>query len=502
MGLMTKTRAALAGMTAAAAAVGLAELVAVLTGPRSAPIIAVGGWIVDNVPEGGKQLAIRLFGVHDKTALLIGTGVLLLAFAALIGLAARRRLLWGDLGIGLFALIGIGASVTRHNATALWALPTLIGSAAAVVILHLLVRQQQQAIADGVPDSDARRQFLKIAGITVGGSIVGGVVGRALASRRSVAEARSAVRLPPAESPAPSDVVTGYETPNKSFYRIDTALVVPQVDPAAWKLRIHGRVDREVTVTYSELLAMPMVERYMTLACVSNDVGGNLIGNARWLGVPVKGLLERAGIKSGADQVVQRSVDGWTCGTPTSVLVDGRDALLAVGMNGVPLPIEHGFPVRMVVPGLYGYVSACKWITELELSTFADFDAYWVRRGWAAQAVIKTESRIDTPGDGSTKPAGQVTIAGVAWAQHRGITKVEVRVAPDGGSGTWREAELLPTVSPDTWRQWRLTWDATPGDYAITVRATDATGATQTEEQAPPEPDGATGWHTTFVTIK
>lgn len=499
---MTKTRAALAGMTAALAAVGLAELVAVLTGPRSAPVIAVGGWIVDHVPEGGKQLAIKLFGVHDKTALLIGTGVLLLAFAALIGLAARRRLLWGDLGIGLFALIGIGASVTRPGATALYALPTLVGSAAAVVILHLLVRQQQQAMADGVPDTDSRRQFLKIAGITAGVAVVGAVVGRALASRRGVAQARSAVQLPPAESPAPSDVVTGYETPNKGFYRIDTALVVPQVDPATWKLRIHGQVNREVTITYADLLAMPMVERYVTLACVSNEVGGDLIGNARWLGVPVKGLLERAGVKPGADQVVQRSVDGWTCGTPTSVLVDGRDALLAVGMNGVPLPVDHGFPVRMVVPGLYGYVSACKWISEMELTTFAAYDAYWVRRGWAAQAIIKTESRIDLPGDGSTKPAGPVTIAGIAWAQHRGISKVEVRVAPKDGSGEWREAELLATVSPDTWRQWRLTWDATPGEYTITVRATDATGATQTEQQAPPEPDGATGWHTTFVTIK
>jgi DMSO/TMAO reductase YedYZ molybdopterin-dependent catalytic subunit len=489
-------------MTAAAAAVGLAELVAVLTGPRSAPVIAVGGWIVDHVPEGGKQLAIQLFGVHDKTALLIGTGILLLAFAALVGLAARRRLLWGDVGIGLFALIGIAASVTRPGATVLWALPTLVGSAAAVVLLHYLVRQQQHAMADGVPDRDARRQFLKVAGIAAGAAIVLGVVGRGLASRRGVAEARSKVQLPPAQSPAPSDVVTGYETTNKSFYRIDTALVVPQVDPTTWKLRIHGRVNQEITVSYADLLAMPMVERYVTLACVSNEVGGDLIGNARWLGVPVRGLLERAGIQAGADQVVQRSVDGWTCGTPTSVLVDGRDALLAVGMNGVPLPVEHGFPVRMVVPGLYGYVSACKWITELELSAFADFDAYWVRRGWSPQAVIKTESRIDLPGDGSTKSPGPVTIAGIAWAQHRGIAKVEVRVAPDGGSGPWREAELLATVSPDTWRQWRLTWDATPGDYAITVRATDATGATQTEQQAPPEPDGATGWHTTLVTIK
>jgi DMSO/TMAO reductase YedYZ molybdopterin-dependent catalytic subunit len=499
---MTKTRAALAGMTAAVVAVGLAELVAVVTGPRSAPIIAVGGWIVDHVPEGGKQLAIQLFGVHDKTALLIGTGILLLGFAALIGLAARRRLVWGDAGIAVFALVGVAAAVSRPHATVLWALPTLVGSAAAVVLLHSLVRREQRSMADGVPEADTRRQFLRIAGLTAGGAIVAGFVGRGLSSWRGVAEARSQVRLPPPESAAPSEVVTGYETSNKEFYRIDTALVVPQVDPDTWRLRIHGMVDREVTITFADLLAMPMIERYVTLACVSNEVGGYLIGNARWLGVPVQGLLERAGVKPGADQAVQRSADGWTCGTPTSVLVDGRDSLLAVGMNGEPLPVEHGFPVRMVVPGLYGYVSACKWITDIELTTFAEFDAYWVRRGWAEQAVIKTESRIDVPGDGSKKPAGPVTIAGVAWAQHRGISKVEVRVAREGEAGEWREAELLSTVSPDTWRQWRLTWNATPGDYQITVRATDATGVTQTEQEAPPEPDGATGWHTTTVTIQ
>lgn len=502
MGLMTKTRAAIAGMTAAVVAVGLAELVAVVTGPRSAPMIAVGGWIVDHVPEGGKQLAIRLFGVHDKTALLTGTGIVLLGFAALIGLAARRRLVWGDAGIAVFALVGVAAAVTRPGATAAWALPTLVGSAAAVVLLHLLVRQEQHAMADGVPESDTRRQFLRNAGLVAAGAVVVGFVGRGVASWRGVAQARSKVDLPAPASAAPSDVVTGYETSNKAFYRIDTALVVPQVDPQTWKLRIHGMVDREITITYADLLKMPTIERYVTLACVSNEVGGNLIGNARWLGVPIKGLLERAGVKAGADQAVQRSVDGWTCGTPTSVLVDGRDSMLAVGMNGVPLPVEHGFPVRMVVPGLYGYVSACKWITDIELTTFAAYDAYWVQRGWAQQAIIKTESRIDMPGDGSGKPAGPVTIAGVAWAQHRGVAKVEVRISTDGVTGEWREAELLSTVSPDTWRQWRLTWNATPGDYHITVRATDATGVTQTELAAPPEPDGATGWHSTTVTIK
>jgi DMSO/TMAO reductase YedYZ molybdopterin-dependent catalytic subunit len=297
-------------------------------------------------------------------------------------------------------------------------------------------------------------------------------------------------------------VEPGYVTGNADFYRIDTALVTPQVDPRTWRLRIRGMVDCEVTVTFDELMSMPMVERYITLACVSNEVGGDLIGNARWLGVPVRELLERAGPQAGADQVVQRAVDGWTCGTPTAVLRDGRDALLAVGMNGEPLPVSHGFPVRMVVPGLYGYVSACKWITELELTTFAAFDAYWVRRGWAEQAVVKTQSRIDTPKAGARRHAGQVTIAGVAWAQHRGVSRVEVRVSGDGGAGDWQEAELLDTASVDTWRQWRLTWNAPPGQFTLAVRATDGTGQTQTSQPAPVEPDGATGWHTVPVTIR
>ncbi|GAB3383515.1 hypothetical protein GCM10027452_35830 [Micromonospora halotolerans] len=288
-----------------------------------------------------------------------------------------------------------------------------------------------------------------------------------------------------------------FVTPNREFYRIDTALVVPQVDPATWRLRIHGRVRKPIELSFDELLARPMVERYVTLACVSNEVGGDLIGNARWLGVPIRELLDEVEPEEGADQVVGRSVDGWTCGTPTAVLRDGRDALLAVGMNGEPLPVEHGFPVRMVVPGLYGYVSACKWVTELELTSFADFDAYWVPRGWSAQGPIRTQSRIDTPRPRNRLTAGPVTVAGVAWAQHRGIRTVEVRV--DGGP--WQEATLAPTVSVDTWVQWSWRWDATPGDHTLQVRATDSTGETQPEQRRPVAPDGATGWHTVKVTV-
>jgi DMSO/TMAO reductase YedYZ molybdopterin-dependent catalytic subunit len=325
-----------------------------------------------------------------------------------------------------------------------------------------------------------------------------------LTSRRAVTVARQSVALPSPVAPRPVlpagvDVpgTTPYVTPNRTFYRIDTALVTPQVDPEAWQLRIHGMVRNPITITWADLLKRPMVERYVTIACVSNEVGGDLIGNALWLGTPIRDLLDEADPLPEADQVVQRSVDGWTCGAPTAVLRDGRDALLAIGMNGEPLPVEHGFPARMIVPGLYGYVSACKWITEIELTRFADFDAYWVPRGWSALAPVKTQSRIDSPGDGSRKPVGDVTIAGVAWATHRGIATVEVQV----DDGPWQTARLAAAVSADTWRQWSLTWAASAGRHTLRVRATDLDGVTQTPLEAPPAPDGATGLHQVTVDI-
>jgi DMSO/TMAO reductase YedYZ molybdopterin-dependent catalytic subunit len=300
-------------------------------------------------------------------------------------------------------------------------------------------------------------------------------------------------------APAAADVADlRYVTPNATFYRIDTALVAPRIDPAGWTLRIHGRVARPTTMTFADLLRRPMIERYVTLACVSNEVGGDLIGNARWLGVPVQDLLDEVGPDEGADQVVSRSVDGFTAGTPTAALRDGRDAMIAVAMNGEPLPIDHGFPARMVVPGLYGYVSATKWLAELELTTFADFDAYWIPRGWARQAPIKTQSRIDRPRAGGVIGAGRYLVAGVAWAQRRGISRVEVRA----DDGVWQTASLAATVSIDTWRLWSWEWDATPGTHTLQVRATDNGGQTQVEHQAPPAPDGATGWHRIAVTVQ
>jgi DMSO/TMAO reductase YedYZ molybdopterin-dependent catalytic subunit len=502
----------LAGLAAAAVALGVSELIAVGTGPRSAPVVAVGGAVVDAVPPAVKDLAIRLFGVHDKTALQIGTIVLLAAFAAGLGVLARRDIRYGMVGIALFGVVGAVAAVTRYHAGVAAVLPSVLGAVAAGFTLwYLLRRRLERGTATSGAEPQAveqpdRRAFLSAAVSVVGVAAVAGFAGRWLSTRRDVSAARAAVVLPTPSSvatavPPGADLkianLSSYVTSNRSFYRIDTALVVPQVDPRNWQLRIHGRVKRPITITFDDLLRRPMVERYITLACVSNEVGGDLIGNARWLGTPVKDLLDEAEPLDGADQVVSRSVDGWTCGTPTAVLRDGRDALLAVGMNGQPLPVPHGFPVRMVVPGLYGYVSACKWVTELELSSFSDFDAYWVPRGWAAQAPIKTESRIDAPRRGGRVSAGPVMIAGVAWAQHRGISGVQVRV----DNGQWQAATLAERVSIDTWRQWSWRWEATSGDHTITVRATDATGATQPEQEQPPAPDGATGWDSISLTV-
>ena len=499
--------AALAGIAAAATALGLGELVAAAVSARSAPLVAVGGVIVDKVPEGGKQLAIDLFGTNDKLALQVGTVVILCLFAAVLGWLSLRWIVVGLAGIGLFGLIGVISAVTRTGADPFWALPSIIGTIGAAVVLWLLIGfLHRTGLVHGsqLGREVARRRFLQAAGMAIGGGAALGVVGHLLGQQSNVNEARDAVK---AELPTPSAPVSpipeadaaglAYVTPSADFYRIDTALVVPRVDPKEWSLSITGRVRNPMLLTFDDLLKRPMVERYITLTCVSNEIGGDLIGNARWLGVPIADLLAEADPEPGADQVVSYSVDGFTAGTPTAALRDGRDALLAVAMNGEPLPVDHGFPVRMVVPGLYGYVSATKWLAKLQLTTFADFDAYWIPRGWAQQAPIKTGSRIDRPRAGSSTPAGEVVVAGVAWAQHRGISKVEVRV--DGGP--WQTATLAAVASIDTWRLWSWRWSATKGDHTLEVRATDNAGEVQTDQQAPPIPDGATGYHQIRVKI-
>jgi len=486
-----------AGVVAAAAALGVAELIAVGTGAQSAPLVAVGGVVVDSVPGPVKTFAVAVFGTHDKQALLTGTTIVLALFAAAIGALAVRRPALGLAGIGVFGVVGIAAALTRTGAGPLAVLPALIGAGAGAAVLAALLRPRAEEAVD-------RRRFLTESGAIFAGALVVGFLGRQWGARRDVTAARAKVALPTPVSTAPQlppdpDVpgLSSFVTSNTDFYRIDTALAVPQIDPTTWHLKIHGRVRNPITLSYADLLARPMIERYITLTCVSDEVGGNLISNAKWLGVRLADLLAEAGPLPGADQVVGRSVDGFTTGAPTEVLMDGRDALLAVGMNGVPLPIEHGFPVRVVVPGLYGYVSATKWISELELTSFGDFSAYWVPRGWAAKGPIKTESRIDTPRSGARPRAGQVTVGGVAWAQHRGIGRVEVRV----DDGPWQAATLGAVPSVDTWRQWSYSWTATPGKHQLTVRAADNSGAVQVPDEAPPDPDGATGWHSISVNV-
>ncbi|MFM9694993.1 molybdopterin-dependent oxidoreductase [Streptomyces europaeiscabiei] len=535
----------LAGVAATALALGVGELVAAATGGPSAPLVAVGGVAVDAAPTPVKEFAVAVFYTYDKLALQAGIVLVLAVFAAIIGVMAMRRLGYGLAGVAVFGMIGVLASATRFSATWAYPLPSVVGALAAAGLLALLRRtlpgravvsardlsddtgpdgggaaQQVPAPVQGVrlPSSDAdvpvvdgvgqppgRRRFLVLAYGAIGAAAVAVPGGRRLWAQR-VAAARAAVVLPSPSSPAPplpAEVsagvpgVTRFVTANADFYRIDTALTVPQMEPKDWRLRIHGRVKRPLTLTYEQLLARPMVERYITLSCVSNEVGGELVGNARWLGVSIRDLLDEVEPDDGADQVVSRSVDGYTAGTPTAALRDGRDALLAVGMNGEPLPVEHGFPVRMVVPGLYGYVSATKWLTELELSSFSDFSAYWVRRDYAALAPVKTQSRIDTPTAGKRLERGPVTVAGVAWAQHHGVSAVEVRV----DDGPWQQATLAAVPSVDTWRQWSWPWQATPGKHRLQVRATDHTGQVQTGQAHKPLPDGATGWHTIKVTV-
>ena len=502
----------------------VAELLATAVRPQAAPLVAVGGAVVDGAPTPVKEWAVRTFGTYDKPLLLGGIGLALALLAALTGIAARRRPALGLLGPAVLGLAGVGAALTRPDAGPADALPALAGAAVAAGLLRRLPLPGRPATAAGPvgvgraeaetgagpaetgpagPGGPTRRAVVRNAALVAAGTVLAGT-GAALLRRLTVADAarsRESVRLPAPASPArpmPAGVAPGFRTPTGDFYRVDTALTVPRLDVDTWRLRLHGLVARPVEVSFADLLDRGLIERDVTLSCVSNEVGGPYVGTARWLGVPLAPLLRTAGIRAGADQLVARSDEGMTIGTPIETLLDGRDAMLAVGMNGAPLPFAHGFPVRMLTPGLYGYAGACKWVTELEVTTFDAFDAYWVRRGWAREAPVKTASRIDRPAPFARLPTGPVTVAGVAWAQHRGIAAVEVSV--DGGP--WRAAELLPIASTDTWVQWRYAWPATAGPHTLRVRATDGAGATQPERRRTPFPDGATGHHTITLTVR
>ncbi len=502
------------GVLAAAMALGAAELLSAVFGPGSSPIVAVGGAAVDATPEWLKSFAIRTFGERDKLVLLIGIGIVLGIAVAIVGAASWRR---PRLAIGasvVLGAIGAVAAVTRPANDLSDALPSIAGAAAGVLTSRLLMAaagKPMDSPADAPPwpvmRGFDRRRFIRATVAAAGIATVAGGLGRLLSGRATAAASRAGTLIPtPADigppPPAGADLgVAGVEpflTPNGTFYRVDTALFVPAIDAESWTLRVHGMVDREITLGFEDLLARPMIERDITIACVSNEVGGPYVGNARWIGAPLADLLREAGVHADASQIVSRSSDGFTIGTPTSVVMDGRDAMLAVSMNGEPLPLEHGFPVRMLVPGLYGYVSAMKWLVDLELTTLDAYDAYWIERGWAKEAPVKTQSRIDTPSSGARLAAGPVAVAGVAWAQHRGIDRVEVRV----DDGAWEPAELGAEDTIDTWRQWVYRWDATPGSHVVAVRATDGEGETQTSAIVPPYPDGATGLHTIHVEVE
>ena len=538
---------AVAGVLAGAVAIGAAQLAAGFTVPQGSPVLAVGQAAIDLTPPPVKDFAISAFGTADKTVLLSGILVVLALYAALVGLLAVRRLAFGLCGLALFACIGLAAALTRPAATPGYVVPTLAGAAAGAFALTRLARaaarlgprparSRAPAAAsretltppdlpaesggapaysftylpgpddDGTPRGPARRRFLVASGVAAVAAAAGTLAGRELITRSDVGQARATLRFPRPAVPAPplppgSDLripgLSSFITPNDSFYRVDTALLVPQVDPATWQLRIHGMVQREVTISFDELLRRPLIEDYVTLTCVSDQVSGPYVGNARWLGASLAALIRQARPLAGASQLLCTSVDGFTSGTPLQVVLDGRDALLAVAMNGTALPVEHGFPARLVVPGLYGYVSATKWVADIEVTTFGDASAYWVQRGWSQQAPIKTESRIDVPADGATLRQGQVPVAGVAWAQHKGIAAVEVRV----DRGPWQEARLAAVPGIDTWRQWVWQWQATPGTHLLEARATDQAGYTQTSRQAQPPPDGASGYPSATVTV-
>jgi DMSO/TMAO reductase YedYZ molybdopterin-dependent catalytic subunit len=512
----SRTVAALAGLVAAAVALAVAELLAGLNRSWRSPVLDVGDRVIDAAPPFVKEFAIDTFGTNDKPMLLIGIAVILGLYAAAVGVVALRRNFYaGVAGIAVFGAIGAWAALSRRTSEPLHvALPSVAGALAGIGALRLInarlvvAAAPPAASADGLTD---RRQFFRSTGAVLGAlggfAALTGAAGRRLASRFGAAESRADVVLPPPAEPlaglpatvqADVPAMTPFITPNADFYRIDTALVAPQVPADNYRLKVIGMVDNELELSYADLLARPMIERDITLTCVSNEVGGQYVGTARWLGTRLDDLLREAGIQAGADQVVGRSVDGYECGFPVESAMDGRDAIIAVGMNGEPLPIEHGFPARLVVPGLYGFVSATKWLTEIELTTFADFDHYWLRRGWAQKAPIKLMSRIDRPRGLAMVPAGVVPIAGVAWAQTIGIQAVEVQI----DKGGWQPAELAEAPSDDTWRQWVFRWNATPGRHSITVRATDKNGAIQTSERAEPIPDGAAGHHQIIVIVE
>lgn len=490
-------RRVIAGLIAAAAALAAGQLAATAVAPDSAPFYAVGNTVVDHTPAAVREWVIGVFGTSDKAVLFVCLSAIIALLAAAAGLAEGERR-YGSVLICMLGAAGAVAAATRPAGGFTWIWPSVIAAMAGVLVLRALVNRTQGQQA---PD---RRKFFGMAAVFAIGSAGVYWLGSRWSKGSVIAEERRDAALPAPVAPAPPlpdginvKGAAPFITSNADFYRIDTALRVPQVTTAEWQLNIHGMVDRPRTLTWADLNAMAATQRAVTLTCVSNEIGGDLIGNAMWTGFPIKPILESVGVHPDADMLLSKSADGWTAGTPLQVLTDGRDAILATAMNGTPLPIEHGYPVRQVVPGLYGYVSATKWVVDWEITRFDKADAYWTVRGWSARGPIKTGCRIDTPQTGERLGTGTQVVAGTAWAQHRGITRVEVRI----DDGPWQPARLAPEYSVDTWRQWWFGWQATPGEHIITARATDGTGAVQTDQIASPVPDGATGYPKRLVTV-
>lgn len=495
---LPRGRASLVGILSVAAALASGHLVAGVIDSNASPLLAVGKTAIDITPKPIQDWAKATFYTYDKLVLFIGMGLVLLLIAIAAGQVSRRSSTPGVIIAVVIGIVGIVAVMVRPDVGQLSVLAPVASLITGAMVFRWLHRHAREI----VDDAD-RRKFLKVSGGVVAGIGVAGIAGQLLGNRVDVEGSRTAVGAPiptTPDTPVPpgadfSPATPRFITSNRDFYRIDTALTVPKLRAEDWALKIHGAVDKELTLRYEDIRQRPLIERTVTLTCVSNEVGGDLISTATFVGVPLRDILTEAGIKPGADQLFSTSVDGFTCGTPVADVMDR--GLLAIGMNGEPLPVEHGFPARMVVPGLYGYVSATKWIVDMNFNNFNDANAYWIDRGWSQKAPIKTESRIDTPRSQDTVKGTKVTVAGIAWAQHRGISKVEVRV--DGGD--WQPAQLAADVSVDTWRMWKAELDIRPGDHTVECRATDKTGYTQTQATADPAPDGATGWDSRRFTV-
>ena len=499
------------GVLATLLGVAAGHLVAAFTDPASSPVLAVGSTVIDLTPTPLKEWAVRNFGTNDKPILIGSVVAGVLVLAAVAGLLTRRRRTVGATLLGGLVAVAGAAALHRPTAEITDVLPALVAGVVGIGALLFLVRLDGSRDGRDRPPrpaaaSASRRGVLVGAGVIV---VAAGVMGFA---GRQIASARGRIKdfvLPRPASPAPAlpeglevtyPGIAPFRTPNGTFYRVDTRLTLPVIDLDTWTLTIDGDVEDEVTFTFDDLLGMALIERDITLTCVSNDIGGPYVSATRFTGVRLTDLLDRAKVGGTADQILSTDVDGMTISTPLDLATDGRDAMIAIAMDGKPLPREHGYPARMVVPGLYGYVSACKWITRITLTTYAERSAYWTDRGWKTDAPIKLMSRIDTPRPLSEVKAGKTFIGGVAWHQHQGMSGVQVRV--DGGE--WRDATFGPDGGNDYWRQWYVEWDAGsagPGSHLLAVRALDADGEPQTPARATPFPDGATGVQSIVVTV-